>query len=131
MDAQAFKDFATLLQNKAADDLRQAGTAFANSPQGAQFGATEDVMNRVLRVEDFVAKKPARPLGDQSPSTAGFNTVGGGEGAAPPPPAAALPDIGEITDADVKLFNAGREERGLKPVPPDQARQMMNQLMGK
>ena len=84
MDAQAFKDFATLLQNKAADDLRQAGAAFANSPQGAQFGATEDVMNRVLRVEDFVSKAPPRPLGDQSPSTAGFNTVGEGQGGQQP-----------------------------------------------
>lgn len=131
MDAQAFKDFATLLQNKAADDLRKAGTAFANSPQGAKFGATDEVMQRVLRVEDFVAKAPLRPLGDQSPSTAGFNIQGQDQGGAPPPPPPIIPDIGDITDADVKLFNAEREQKGLKPVAPDKARQMMNQLMGK
>jgi hypothetical protein len=90
MDAQAFKDFATLLQNKAADDLRKAGAAFANSPQGAKFGATDEVMQRVLRVEDFVAKAPLRPLGDQSPSTAGFNIQGQDQGGAPPPPAPAF-----------------------------------------
>ena len=60
-DAAAFRDFAQFLMNRGADKLRQSGQAFANSPQGRQFGATEEVMNRVLRIEDFVGSSPARP----------------------------------------------------------------------
>ena len=60
-DVAAFRDFAEFLMNRGADKLRQSGQAFANSPQGRKFGATEDVMNKVLRIEDFVGRTPARP----------------------------------------------------------------------
>jgi hypothetical protein len=95
LDAQTFKDFATLLQNKAADDLRQAAVTFANSPAGSQLGATEDVMNRVLRIEDFVKKAPPRPLGATAP-------------VAPPPPAqppAAAPS--EFSEEEIKAVMDG------------------------
>jgi hypothetical protein len=95
MDAKTFKDFALALQNKAADDLRQAAVTFANSPAGSQLGATDDVMNRVLRIEDFVKKAPPRPLGATAPAA--------------PPPAAPPPGQPEA---------AGPGGTPLAPPPP-------------
>jgi len=55
LDARMYRDFANILQNKAAGDLRKVASAYARSPKGAEFGASEEVMTRILNIPELTS----------------------------------------------------------------------------